>query len=105
MRTKVLASILLISTCAASVAAEAENWPQVWRLPSEPIRLPANFDCIDAAHHHAWCGPDPAAWHECRAIDHYGRCPDDPACIGDDDKQTVCVKPVVRVNTGKSEAG
>lgn len=54
--------------------------------------------CVDARGAQAECGPDPGGWHECRAADAFGRCPNDPRCFDRQGAQVRCVRPVVSVD-------
>jgi len=46
-----------------------------WAAPGYGRRV-----CVDEAGRTAFCTDDPGNWHECRAVDGFGRCPDDPVC-------------------------
>ena len=46
-----------------------------WAAPGYGTRA-----CVDEAGRTAFCTDDPGNWHECRAVDEFGRCPDDPIC-------------------------
>ena len=52
--------------------------------------------CVDEAGHSAICTDDPGNYHECRATDGFGRCPDDPVCYDSRaPTQTSCIGKVV----------
>jgi hypothetical protein len=54
--------------------------------------------CVDAAGHAGVCHPQEGAldllYYECRASGPDGRCPGDPFCVDDGQRETQCVRPV-----------
>jgi hypothetical protein len=70
-------------------------------VPSKSAPVPVRA-CVDAKGAQAECGRDPAAFHECRAADGYGRCPHDPKCFDSRGVQVICVRPVVAIDRAVS---
>ena len=54
--------------------------------------------CVDAAGHAGACHPQEGAlgliYYECRASGSDGRCPGDPFCVDNHQRETRCVRPV-----------
>ncbi len=81
-----LAWIAALGVCLVALPGLAND---IAGMPVNPSS--ASLGCVDAAGHLAWCGPSPKEHHECRAGDHFGRCPNDPACFNDQWKQVSCM--------------